>query len=570
MLGHGPVAAPRALGSIAAVPVPRLRGPMPHVGVSSSLAAADPALRLLRGLDAGHAAGRRRGRPRRRRLPRAHPRRRRPAEQRHRRPSPAREPHTAQTYAVGSLPTQLRPTRRTTTAGWRRTPTAPAPTSSSTSPGPTRAWRCAPSSAGRGSAPTQAAWDAGARWYRCDVIGGGDQSTQLRRPPDRRPRDLLLGRPEGRVDGLRPGRDRGRVGEGAVQREARLAGRDHDRARATPPTPTPVTAAVQSRTKDFCSKSVGAWLDYPVDYDFGYSWFQRARVGRRQPPLRVLGQDRLVRACWRLRWPPPSLALTACSGSTARRPRPTPTPARSLVADLEPRPEAHRAPDPPPPAHACYRLGYADALAPTSTPEARAVRPAATPRSPSSSGASPRTSPSTAPGCTGSSRPACPRRFATFVGGTLEDRRLSLLRTVWFTPTLEQAALGARWFRASRSRSATTSTSPSSTARSPGALDTDDGRAHYGLCGTAEPGTSRLRAAHLLRPPRLAGAAHGRLPSPAPTPASTRSKSAGQQPCKDAGHAVASDPLNYRWSYQWPTLAQWRGGQTYGVCWAPS
>ena len=36
----------------------------------------------------------------------------------------------------------------------------------------------------------------------------------------------------------------------------------------------PGDRAVQARTKDFCSKSVGAWLDYPVDYDFGYSWFQ--------------------------------------------------------------------------------------------------------------------------------------------------------------------------------------------------------------------------------------------------------------------------------------------------------
>jgi hypothetical protein len=33
---------------------------------------------------------------------------------------------------------------------------------------------------------------------------------------------------------------------------------------------------VQTRTRDFCSKSVGAWLNYPVDYDFGYSWFHRA------------------------------------------------------------------------------------------------------------------------------------------------------------------------------------------------------------------------------------------------------------------------------------------------------
>jgi hypothetical protein len=37
----------------------------------------------------------------------------------------------------------------------------------------------------------------------------------------------------------------------------------------------PGDSVVQSRTRDFCSKSVGAYLDYPVDYDFGYSWFHR-------------------------------------------------------------------------------------------------------------------------------------------------------------------------------------------------------------------------------------------------------------------------------------------------------
>ena len=26
-------------------------------------------------------------------------------------------------------------------------------------------------------------------------------------------------------------------------------------------------------TRDYCSKSVGAWLGYPVDYDYGYTWF---------------------------------------------------------------------------------------------------------------------------------------------------------------------------------------------------------------------------------------------------------------------------------------------------------
>ena len=43
-----------------------------------------------------------------------------------------------------------------------------------------------------------------------------------------------------------------------------------------PQTPYPGDHVVQLRTRDYCSKSVGAWLDYPVDYNFGYSWFHRA------------------------------------------------------------------------------------------------------------------------------------------------------------------------------------------------------------------------------------------------------------------------------------------------------
>ena len=35
----------------------------------------------------------------------------------------------------------------------------------------------------------------------------------------------------------------------------------------------PGDEASERTTKDYCSKSVGAWLGYPVDYDFGYTWF---------------------------------------------------------------------------------------------------------------------------------------------------------------------------------------------------------------------------------------------------------------------------------------------------------
>ena len=41
---------------------------------------------------------------------------------------------------------------------------------------------------------------------------------------------------------------------------------------------------VEIRTRDFCSDSVGAWLNYPVDYDYGYTWFHEAewKAGNRR------------------------------------------------------------------------------------------------------------------------------------------------------------------------------------------------------------------------------------------------------------------------------------------------
>ncbi len=41
---------------------------------------------------------------------------------------------------------------------------------------------------------------------------------------------------------------------------------------------------VEVRTRDFCDTSVGALLDYPVSYDFAYTWFHEAEweVGNRR------------------------------------------------------------------------------------------------------------------------------------------------------------------------------------------------------------------------------------------------------------------------------------------------
>ena len=43
-----------------------------------------------------------------------------------------------------------------------------------------------------------------------------------------------------------------------------------------PDDPYPGDRIVEVTSRDYCSDSVGAWLNYPVDYQFGYTWFHEA------------------------------------------------------------------------------------------------------------------------------------------------------------------------------------------------------------------------------------------------------------------------------------------------------
>jgi hypothetical protein len=262
-----------------------------------------------------------------------------------------------------------------------------------------------------------------------------------------------------------------------------------------------------------------------------------------------------------------ALLVTACSGPGSSAPgaretpvlhSPTPTPTETIPPT----------PPKPPPANACYRLGYDEVLAPTTDKRpapCRGIHTAVTffvgsyDKKLSVDGKQVHRLEST----------VCPRRFAAYVGGTVDDRRLSMLRVVWFTPTVEQAAKGAHWFRCVAI--ALRGDQHLALLRGPlqGVLGRPDGRDHYSLCGTAEPGSTgfeqRICAApHRWKALRTVVFAPGRYPG------EDKVRSAGQQPCQDAGRGAAGDPLSYQWSYQWPTLKQWRSGQTYGVCWAPS
>lgn len=130
--------------------------------------------------------------------------------------------------------------------------------------------------------PTQEAWDKGARWWRCDVVGGGEESTSLVELPETT-EGILLGIPDDRwmvcVDGP------------TVADSVKIPCSQKHNWRAVTTIVLgeaedgyPGDRLVEVRTRDFCSDSVGAWLNYPVDYDYGYTWFHEAewKAGNRR------------------------------------------------------------------------------------------------------------------------------------------------------------------------------------------------------------------------------------------------------------------------------------------------
>ena len=266
-----------------------------------------------------------------------------------------------------------------------------------------------------------------------------------------------------------------------------------------------------------------------------------------------------------------ALALCSCTSDEkepATEATPTPTPSPTAVA----------APPPPPaPAvGACYRLSYDEALAPTSSDAAI----------PCGKGHSSQTYAvgrldlvanghllavdSTAVREQVAKR--CPGRLAAYLGATPEQLRLSLLRPVWFTPTLEESDLGADWYRCDVIAVTGEGTLAKFDRDLAGALSGPAGRDEVAMCGTAQPGSAAFRHVlcredHTWRAISVldlaARSKDGRYPGEQVV------KEAGTSVCDDAARAIASDALDYEWGYEWPTKDQWQAGQTYGRCWSP-
>lgn len=122
--------------------------------------------------------------------------------------------------------------------------------------------------------PSENAWDEGARWYRCDVVGGTAQSADYR-PLPKTAKGLLLGRPDDRWLVCAAGPT---VPEG----EKVPCSQPHDWRAATtiklgePDDKYPGDEVVISRTKAFCATSIKAWLNYPAQFEYAYTSFRLA------------------------------------------------------------------------------------------------------------------------------------------------------------------------------------------------------------------------------------------------------------------------------------------------------
>lgn len=129
--------------------------------------------------------------------------------------------------------------------------------------------------------PEAAAWEAGARWFRCDVVGGTDTADTYRPLPEDLDK-ILDTQPEAWMACVQGPQVAGAPRIPCAQ--------PHDWRAATTiklgkaDDPYPGDRLVEVRTRDFCRSSISAWLNYPDSYEFGFTWFGEAdwQVGNRR------------------------------------------------------------------------------------------------------------------------------------------------------------------------------------------------------------------------------------------------------------------------------------------------
>lgn len=227
-------------------------------------------------------------------------------------------------------------------------------------------------------------------------------------------------------------------------------------------------------------------------------------------------------------------------------------------------PSAAPTPDPAPTVGQCHRIGWEAALAPVAPERTVPCRQ----RHTSQTYFVGRLGAATDVDDAASGRRVartCTRRLGAHVGADARALRLTMLQPVWFTPSLEQADLGADWFRCDVVVVVAEETLGSLPRRTAG-MAGDDAVA---MCGTFRPGTKRFRRVACAR--RHTWRAVASVDLDARTyPSAERARTAMEDACRTAAQDRTDDPLEFSWSEERPTRAQWRAGRRYGLCWVPT
>ncbi|MEO5851828.1 MAG: septum formation family protein [Nocardioides sp.] len=273
-------------------------------------------------------------------------------------------------------------------------------------------------------------------------------------------------------------------------------------------------------------------------------------------------------------------ALTGCSGyagtpaagPTTPSAAAVPLPSASESASGSSSASTLRAPPPRPARRACYLLSFDQALSPVTRVAARPCDRAHTARTVHVGSVGDlvegRVGSIDSPRVQRAVAQECPRRFASFLGGPEQARRLSMFRPIWFTPTLAEAEQGQDWYRCDLIALAGEGRLLPLEGKLEGLLGRLGWKPTYGLCATASPGAPAFRRVACGRDHTWR--ALMTVPFTARDyPGTAIVRARGDEPCTAVARAVAPDPLDFQWGFEWPTAEQWADGIRWGVCWAP-
>ena len=284
----------------------------------------------------------------------------------------------------------------------------------------------------------------------------------------------------------------------------------------------------------------------------------------------------LARSAVRLVWLMTALVLVASACSPGSAPKAasktSSTAAHPDVAKAtSPSPSPSKPPPPPsPPEGACYRLRFSELAQSANTDHPYLCGDTHTTQTIFVGRLHTRAGVDSDPARAQMTR-VCPRKLAHYLGGTPTDRHLSRFNVVWFVPSPEQAAAGARWFRCDviafgRPEHLFPLPRPH---RLSGILDHPAALDSYGLCGTAAPGSTHFARVICAQHHSWRAVSTIRLSGGDAYPGRRAVRDAGNGICRDRAHAQSGYSLQFSYGWEWPTRQQWQGGQHYGFCWAP-